>query len=53
MQDNANALATAVAVKKFFVSGPEDEVEQTSGDSGGWGSLAHRSPWGRKESDTT
>ena len=29
------------------------ESEQTPGDSGGQGSLACRSPWGRKESDMT
>ena len=31
----------------------EHEFEQTLGDSEGQGSLACRSPWGRKESDTT
>ena len=30
-----------------------DMSEQTPGDSGGQGSLACCSPWGRKESDTT
>ena len=30
-----------------------DEFEQTQGDSEGQGSLACRSPWGRKELDTT
>ena len=29
------------------------EYEQTPGESGGQGSLACYSPWGRKESDTT
>ena len=29
------------------------ELEQTLGDSGGQGSLACCSPWGRKESDMT
>ena len=29
------------------------EFEQTPGDSEGQGSLAHCSPWGHKESDTT
>ena len=29
------------------------EFEQTPGDSGGQGSLACCSPWGRKELDTT
>ena len=29
------------------------EFEQIPGDSGGQGSLACCSPWGRKESDTT
>ena len=29
------------------------ELEQTPGDSGGQGSLACCSPWGRKESDMT
>ena len=29
------------------------ELEQTLGDSGGQGSLACCSPWGRRESDTT
>ena len=29
------------------------EFEQTLGDSDGQGSLAHCSPWARKESDTT
>ena len=29
------------------------EFEQALGDSEGWGSLAHCSPWGRKESDMT
>ena len=29
------------------------EFGQTPGDSGGQGSLARCSPWGRKESDTT
>ena len=29
------------------------EFEQTLGDNEGQGSLACRSPWGRKESDTT
>ena len=29
------------------------ELEQTSGDSGGQGSLVCCSPWGHKESDTT
>ena len=29
------------------------EFEQTQGDSEGPGSLAHCSPWGRKESDMT
>ena len=29
------------------------ELEQTSGDGEGQGSLACRSPWGREESDTT
>ena len=29
------------------------EFEQTPGESGGQGSLASCSPWGRKESDTT
>ena len=31
----------------------EHEFEQTRGDSEGQGSLAHCSPWGHKESDTT
>ena len=30
-----------------------DMNEQTLGDSGGQGSLAHCSPWGHKESDIT
>ena len=29
------------------------EFEQTLGDGEGWGGLLIRSPWGRKESDTT
>ena len=33
------------------LNGPE--FEQTPGDREGQGSLAHCSPWGRKESDTT
>ena len=31
----------------------EHEFEQTPGDDEGQGSLANRSPWGRKELDTT
>ena len=27
------------------------EFEQTPGDSEGWGTLVHCSPWGRKESN--
>ena len=30
-----------------------NEFEQTLGDGGGQGSLACRSPWGHKDSDTT
>ena len=30
-----------------------DEFEHAPGDSGGQGGLAHRFPWGHKESDTT
>ena len=33
------------------LNGPE--FEKTRGDDKGQGSLACRSPWGRKESDTT
>ena len=31
----------------------EHEFEQTPGDDEGQGGLAHCSPWGHKESDTT